>query len=211
MPTHGSSRFRRPRWRDPRVLIGAVLVLASLLGTWYVVRAAARTTTVWAAGTPLVPGAVIAPEDLVPLEVRLPEGESAAAYIPSATRIPEGSTVLSAVRKGELLPAGSLASPDSLAGRVMALAAADALPAAVGAGSRVDVWATPDEDGAKPHEILRTAQVIAVTRDDGGFAADRGARIEVFVPTAALSGVLAAVGAGERLAVVAVPEPAAGR
>lgn len=200
-------RFRRPRWRDPRVLIGALLVLASLLGTWFLVRQAAHTTTVWAAAQPLVPGDVISADDLVPVDVRLPDGEQ--VYIPADTRIPDGSTVMSGVKPGELVPAGSLISPQSMAGRVMALSIADALPAAIGPGSRVDVWAAADEDGSKPHQILKAVNVIDVKRDDGGFAGDRGSRLEAFVPSESLSGVLGAIAAEERLAVVSIPEPAA--
>src|SRR5690625_7735648 len=48
-------RLTRPRWRDPRLLIGAVLVLVSLVATTTLVRAVAETTRVWAAAENLVP------------------------------------------------------------------------------------------------------------------------------------------------------------
>lgn len=199
-------RLRRPRWRDPRVIIGAVLVLAALLGTWQVVRAAGQTTTVWAAKSALVPGSVIGEADIVAVEVRLPEGSS--AYVVTEKKLPSGTTVSAPVRAGELIPAKSLVSPDKLQGRVMALAITDPLPAAVQSGSHVDVWAAGKEEGSTPRQILASVPVTAVKRDDGGFAAERGTRIEVFIPTDSLSDVLQSVAADQRLAVVAVPDAA---
>ena len=101
-----------------------------------------------------------------------------------------------------------LGSPDQLAGRVMALAVPDALPAAVRPGSAVDVWATDaDADPVDPREILTAVDVIAVDRDTGDFATGDQV-IEIFVPNRQVGDVMRALAEEHHLSVVSVPEPA---
>lgn len=205
--TRHAERLRAPRWRDPRLVIGAIIVLLSVLGTWVVVTQVAATTTVWAAARPLVPGSVLSAEDVVATEIRM--SGDAAVYLSAEQQIPEGATVLAAVGTGELLPASQLGSPDQLAGRVMALAVPDAVPAAVRAGGKIDVWATDqDADPVDPLEILTAVDVIAVDRESSDFSALAGQRIEIFVPNQHVGAVTRALAAEHHLAVVAVPQSA---
>lgn len=205
LPPRPADRLRAPRLRDPRLVIGALIVLVSVLGTWFVVTRVAATTTVWAASRPLVPGSVLVPDDLVATEVRMGDP---GVYLSADAAIPEGATVLAAVGAGELVPASQLGSPDQLAGRVMALAVPDALPAAVRPGSAVDVWATDaDADPVDPREILTAVDVIAVDRDTGDFATGDQV-IEIFVPNRQVGDVMRALAEEHHLSVVSVPEPA---
>ncbi|MCX0276102.1 hypothetical protein NLM24_36635 [Nocardia zapadnayensis] len=201
-----ADRLRAPRLRDPRLVIGALLVLLSVLGTWFVVTRVADTTTVWAAARPLVPGGVLVPDDLVATEIRM-SGDPG-VYLSADAAIPEGATVLAAVAPGELVPASQLGSPDQLAGRVVALAVPDALPAAVRPGGAVDVWATdPEADPVDPREVLTAVDVIAVDRETGDFSTGDQV-IEIFVPNSRLGDVMRALAEDHRISVVAVPEAA---
>lgn len=198
-------RFRRPRLRDPRVIVGAILVLASVLGTWTIVNRAAHTIHVWAAATTLVPGSTIAEGDLTSAEVNMPA--YAGAYLSADDAAPIGSTVLRTVRSGELLPASEVGSVRQLAGRVLSLTLSTALPEAVAKGGQVDVWAADGRaDDVKPRQILDGVDVIKADHEARGFGATQGARIEVFVPNDKLSAVLVAQTSGFDIAVVAVPE-----
>jgi hypothetical protein len=202
--SHGTPRFSRPRLRDPRVLIGVVLVLASVLGTWFIVRQAAQTTRVWAAAHVLVPGAVLAEGDLTATEVSLPG--NAGAYLSAHDAAPIGSTVLRSVGAGELVPAGQLGSQEQLQGRLLSLDLSESLPQAVTAGSRVDIWAADsDAETVEPKEILSGIDVVNADHSAGGFAQASGARLEVFVPTDKLSQILAAQASGHRISAVSVP------
>ncbi|NYL94127.1 flagellar biosynthesis protein FlgA, partial [Salmonella enterica subsp. enterica serovar Typhimurium] len=42
-------RLRRPRWRDPRLLVGLMLVLASIAGVVALVASSQRTAAYWTA------------------------------------------------------------------------------------------------------------------------------------------------------------------
>ncbi len=43
------ARLKRPSWKDPRLLVGLLLVLASVAGVVFLVGSADRTTEVYAA------------------------------------------------------------------------------------------------------------------------------------------------------------------
>ena len=78
-------RLRRPRWKDPRLIIGIVLVVASvLMGALLVSRLSATTPVLVARGT-IVPGEEIDPDQLTTVELRL--GEQEAMYVLSLIHI----------------------------------------------------------------------------------------------------------------------------
>lgn len=199
-------RLMRPRWRDPRLLIGAVLVLVSLVATTTLVRAVAETTRVWAAAENLVPGGELTADSFVPIEVKLPASEG--EYIPADSQIEPGTTVRAVVGTGELVPVSSLVALSDLSGRVVSVDVSSALPAAVGSGSRVDVWAT-DARAAEveaPSAILEGADVLSVDRGGGDFASPGAARIEVYVPDGRIGEVIRALASGHHISVVVVPD-----
>lgn len=200
-----AERLRPPRWRDPKLIIGALIVAASVLGTWFIVNQAANTMTVWTAARPLVPGHAITADDLSATEVRMSEAEE--HYLPTSTEIPAGATVLSSIAPGELIPASQIGTADQLAGRVIALEVPGGLPGQVDAGSTIDLWGTDTriEDG-EPELILSGVAVISVDRDSGGFAGANSNRIEVFVPTDDIDAVLSALAGEHHISVAAVPE-----
>lgn len=200
-----AERLRPPRWRDPKLIIGALIVALSILGTWFVIKQAADTMTVWSASRPLVPGHTIGPDDLTASEVRM--SEAAEHYLPTSTEIPAGSTVLAAIAPGELIPASQIGTAEQLAGRIIAVDVPGGLPSQVAAGSTIDLWGTDTraEDSA-PELILSTVAVISVDRDAGGFTGASTSRLEVFVPTADIDTVLAALAGEHHISVAAVPE-----
>lgn len=198
-------RLARPRWRDPRLLIGAVLVLVSLIATTTLVRAVAETTRVWAAAENLVPGAELSDQALIPVEVKLPV--SASSYISAASSIEPGTTVRAVVAAGELVPLSSLVALADLSGRVVSVDVSSALPAAVGSGSSVDIWAT-DARAAEveaPSAILSRVDVLSVDRGGRDFTSSGSARIEVYVPDGQIAEVVRAQAVGHHISVVAVP------
>ena len=200
-----SPRFTLPRMRDPRVLVGIILVIVSLLGTWAVVTRVADTITVWAASKPLASGSTIDQDSLTAVEVRLPDTEE--KYVRADQSSPVGMTVTGAVAAGELVPASVLVDPAHLDGRVIALDIPGSLPQAVQTGAFVDVWATDvKDDEAKPIEVLSRAHVHAVGRDEGGFTSTADTRIEIFVPNGKLEHVLEVIATDHRVSIVAYPK-----
>ncbi|WP_166971040.1 SAF domain-containing protein [Brevibacterium atlanticum] len=205
-----SKRIRRPKWTDARLLVGAMLVVLAVVATYLLVDSANSTTRVWASARALVPGEVLDPADLTVAEVNL--ADLGSRYLSAEAALPEGSSVRSVVAAGELLAASTVAPLSELKGRVVAIDVAGSVPSVVDAGSLVDVWSQPeqnglDDDGTEPEQIVDSAPVAQITRDVGSFGVGDGARIEVFVGTADLPAVLAALDGRSVLSVVGAPSP----
>lgn len=218
-------RLRRPGWRDPRLLVGLVLVAASVaLGGW-AVGAAARTVPVYAAVGPLVPGQALDAGSLAVREVRL--DAAADAYLSAAEPLPTGLVVQRTVADGELVPRSALGEVDALELRPVAVPVEGVLPSGLVAGAVVDLWFVPEGGGAavpagagsgsagesgapgaapaQPVALAEALTVAEVGEPDGAFAVGGTTTVHVLVPLDRLTTVLGATAAEGDLQVVVVP------
>lgn len=139
-------RLGRPRWLDPRVIGGVLLVVAAIVIGSRVIAASSRTTPVWAAEHELAAGTVVTAGDLRAVDVNL--GPAGPLYL-AASADPIGQTLNTRVRPGELLPAAALGAP--AAGRVVVIPVAAAkFPPGVGHGSVIDLYLTVDGKNGQP-------------------------------------------------------------
>lgn len=174
-------RGRRPAWKDPRVLVGALVVVACAVLGAIVMSGGASTTSVWSASRDLAAGADLSAADLVPVDVAL--GDSSAAYAEVAAGMPSGRLAVP-LSAGELLPVSAMTS-DAAADTRLITVPVEPLhgPIALAAGQRVDVWATPQESldagTVQPSLVLAGALVASVTVDESGATGDAGVVLEV--------------------------------
>jgi hypothetical protein len=192
---------RRPFWGDARFALGIVLIAASVAGVWGVVSAARQTTPVYAAARTLVPGDAVTAGDLRVVEVAL--GQAEAAYL-TPEGLTAGAVVTRTVPEGELVPQAAVGDASTLRTTNVVIRSAVDVPAAVTAGSTVEVWAAPlieRGDYDVPRILVADAVVASVTRDDsaiGGTAAS----VELVIPRAEVTATLAALADGSVLSVV---------
>lgn len=204
MASAPAMRLRRPRWKDPRLLIGVALVITSILLGGLLVARLSATTPVLAARVPLVPGERIAAEDLVTVEVRL--GESAALYVSDPAQLPEGAIVAQGVGEGELLPVAAVGQSGGEAElRPVVVPVAGIVAQSVAPGSLVELWRVGD--GAEGGEAAELIVERAVVRriDEGSTLGMRSQSVEVLVPRAQLAEVLEVLAREDRLEVIGVP------
>jgi hypothetical protein len=177
-----ATRHRVSAWRDPRLLVGVVLVAGSgLLGATLLSDDA--TVAVWATRDAVAAGEPVRADALVRREVRFADQADADRYVSAGDPLPAGATLSRDVGRGELLPRAAIApDPEAPAVEVPLRVAVEALPATVRTGSVVDVWVTPSPDratatGPEPAAqlVLRDVRVLAVSRGGGalGAAAER--------------------------------------
>lgn len=203
LPRPLAVRMNRPGWRDPRLLLGLVLVGGSvLLGSW-LLGDAARTTPVLVAREALVPGDRLDAAAVEVQEVRLPD---AARYL--APRDVDGQVVVRTVGPGEVVPRAAVAAEGDLEVRAIGVDVTRAAPGVV-AGALVDLWfvPAPDPGGAPagaPRALASGLVVADVAQDDTAFAVGRAVTVHVLVPTGTLPDVLAALAADGTVEVVAV-------
>ncbi|NDO91327.1 hypothetical protein [Cellulosimicrobium composti] len=208
-----AARLRRPGWRDPRLLVGVVVVALSVaLGSW-AVSSAARTVDVYAAGTALTPGTPVTAADLRTVEVRL--GAQTDRYVLVEDGLPDEAVVLRTVAPGELVPAAALGAAADLAVRAVAVPVSTGLSDRIVAGAAVDVWHVPAEAGAAPggDPVAETAEpqllvsgvtVAEVDEGSGTLVVGGPVTVHLLVGADDLPGVLAAVAGDGTIALVPV-------
>ena len=193
-------RLRRPRWKDPRLIVGIVLVLASVL-----ISRLSETTPVLVARSPLVPGDPIRPESLSTVEIRL--GEQVGAYVGSIDAIPDGAVTTRAVDAGELLPISALGQSADVPLRPVVIPVDSAVAESVVIGATVELWHTSPGPSQGDRASARMLVPDAVVRriDEGSSLGMRSMAVEVLVPAADLASVLEVLGEDGRLDVIGVP------
>jgi len=194
----------RPAWREPRFLLGIVLVVVAVLGVAGLVTASDRTVQVYAARHALAAGDSVAASDLVGVRVRL--GKAASAYLRSTPQ--EGTVVTRTVAAGELVPVGALGAASAQRETSVVISIDGELPAAVDAGASVDVWsaaATGKSTGTAkfgaPRVLVPDATVVRVVQDSGLGQAS-GVAVEVRVPKDATAELLESLANGDDITVL---------
>lgn len=217
LPTPTAARVRRPTWRDPRLVLGIVLVAGSVaLGSW-AVSTAGRTVAVYAAAGPLTPGETLDLGALRTVDVRLGAGED--AYFVAGEAVPEGLVALRVVGEGELVPRSAVGDPADLAVRPVAISVTGGLSDRVTDGALVDVWFVPDASSTRgagavgadespapepPRELVGQVVVAQVAEASGSLVTGGATTLHVLVPTDSLPEVLGALAAEGEIAVVPV-------
>ena len=202
-------RVRRPRWKDPRLSIGILLVLVSVIAGALIAGRLAETTAVMAVRHSVVPGDVIRAEDLTSVDVRL--GETAGLYIAAADEIPEGAVITQPLQAGELLAHSDVGQPDDVALRPIIVPVDSVVAESVAPGARVELWRTSIAPGGSPGEE-KTAQAALLHEDavvrrvdaESSLGLTRGS-VEVLVPREAVGPILEAIAEDGRIDVVGVP------
>jgi hypothetical protein len=142
-----ATRSQSPGWRDPRLVVGVVIVAVCVLLGARVLAGADDTVAVWSLRHDVPAGTTIDRDDLVVARVHF-TGAGADRYVPAAAMPDPGSTATHDLGAGELLPRSAVATQDRAGLVEVPLSVApDDLPASVRQGATVDVWVTPKVPG----------------------------------------------------------------
>ena len=173
-------RLEGRRWRDPRLIAGIILVLASAVGITWAVNAADDRVAVWAVDTDIPAGAPVRSDDVRVVEVQVPD---VGAYW-AASKPLEGELIADRdLAADELLTRSGVTTTAQQNLRNVTLPVLrHQMPADLDVGRRVDVYVVErgvsgEPDGA-PRLVLRNAIVAAV---DGGSGAFGGTSLEIGV------------------------------
>lgn len=183
-----AQRSRRPGWRNPRLLLGLLLVAGSVVVGARLMAAADDTVGVWAVARDLPAGATLGQGDLERRAIRFPDAPTADSYLAAEDDLPAGTTLNRDLAAGELLPRAAVAEeagPELV--EVPISVAVDDLPATVRQGSVVDIWVAPKVaavGGPKPTAapVLTEVVVVAVPRASSTLAPESTRQVIVGVP-----------------------------
>jgi hypothetical protein len=180
--TSAGARLKKPSWKDPRLLVGLLLVLASVVGVVSLVGAADQTTDVYVAREAIAVGERLTADNTARAKVRL--GELEELYISGEAGLPDGLVAVQRIGKDQLLPKDSLGKPDQLDRKPVAITIDEPLPDQALAGSRVDVWvAQPDTRNgfSEPSMLLPGAEIAQVTPGSTALGSSRSTVLMVLV------------------------------
>jgi hypothetical protein len=188
---------------DPRLVIGIVLVVASIAGVYALVAAADRTTDVFVARGALVVGQSVDRGELSIASVRL--GAQTEKYL-TADDMPDGGLVMTrSVPAGELIPDSAVAAASEADLATVVVSVSGRLPERIESGSVVDLWSARaiGQDGFDaPAVLVPGATVARVVEADGLISSDRGQSVEVLVPRSKVAAVLEAVSNDDAISIV---------
>ncbi|MGV8877322.1 MAG: hypothetical protein ACOH1K_07410 [Rhodoglobus sp.] len=194
---------------DPRLAIGIVLVVASILGVVTLVATADDSIEVYAASSTLTPGDRVTGGDLVLRSVKL--NESSKFYLAQGELPAEGFVATRPIGAGELIPASSLGSIEGLSLTAVVVSPQSGLAETVEPGASVDVWASAqNEDGGygAPGVIISGATVVRLIEEDSLVSSARGSALELLVPRSRVARLLEAMANGDALSVIPANLPA---
>lgn len=208
--TPRARRLRRPGWTDARLVVGALLVLLSVLGGARLVASMDDTIPVYAAARPLLPGQEVGGGDVVPVDVR--PGEPMEHYVDATQPLRPGTFVLRQVPAGELVPAAALGSARQAQDKTVIVPVDPAASSTLAVGTVVDVWVSrrdPGEVGVRylePELLLEQAVVAAVPADSAalGMGVGRSA-VQIVVPADQVGPVISSVDQEARVTLVPAP------
>ncbi len=190
-----AQRLHGSRWKDPRLWIGVVLVLASVVVGARLLAAADDTVSVWALSDDLAAGSAVDAGDVSVVDVHFDSSAAAERYVSADDPLPSGMHLTRDVGAGELLATSALsADPDSAPAQLPLAVAPAGMPSDLAAGDRADLWAVPTDDNpAAPTMVLDGVTVVSVsTAGPGGVGSQR--QVLVTIPTTAdIARVLAAL------------------
>ncbi|MFX1818786.1 hypothetical protein PV768_03235 [Pseudarthrobacter sp. CC4] len=198
-----AARLKRPSWKDPRLLVGVLLVLVSVAGVVFLVGSADRTTEVYAARDGIAVGERLTRDNVVRAKVRL--GETEEQYITAESGIPEGVVAVQRIGKDQLVPRASLGSVDQLDRKPVALTIEETLPTQAVAGARVDVWvAQPDARNgfSEPKLLLPGAEIAEVTSGSTALGSSKTTVLMVLVEDGQMPALLGAQANEAKISVV---------
>jgi hypothetical protein len=201
--TATGARLKRPSWKDPRLLVGVLLVLASVIGVISLVGSADKTTDVYAARDSIAVGEKLSPENVVLAKVRL--GETEEHYLTVESGLPEGLVAVQRVGKNQLIPRDSLGKVDALDRKPVTVTIEESLPDQAVAGTRVDVWvALPDARNgfSEPKLLLPGAEIAQVTPGSTALGSSRNTEVMVLVADNQMPALLGAQANQAKISVV---------
>lgn len=199
----GVARLKKPSWKDPKLLVGILLVLASVVGVISLVGAADQTAEAYTAREPIAVGEKLTADKLNRVKVRL--GDVEQHYLTPATGVAEGLVAAQRIGKDHLVPRGSLGQPDSQGRKPVAVTVEEALPAQAVAGSRVDVWvALPDDRNgfSQPSLLLPGAEIAQITPGSTALGSARSTVVMVLVQDGQMPDLLGAQANKAKISVV---------
>ena len=195
--------IRRPG-QTKYVTLAIALISLSITGVWLTIEANDQTAEYLVAAVALPAGSPVGDASVGKVSANL--GTSAANYILEG-QLPKGAYLLGPVVAGQLITKSQLASAVLDSRSPVVIESKMPIAAGIKPGSSVDVWVSKRLENnafATPVAIVLAAEVAQVIEPSGMFASAVPS-VELWVPSAAVSPILAAISSQDSISLVLRP------
>jgi hypothetical protein len=210
LPEPTAKRLQRPSWRDPRLLVGIVLVLLGTAVGARIIATADDTVPMYAAATAIRPGDHLTSDNLRRVDVQL--GNETSRYLSARSAVPDDSYALRDIPEGELVPASAVGNGGAVAVQPVTVEVDASAARALPPNAVVDVWVSPRDPQSTQERYLDARLAIErvtvnpVNQDSGRFgAASSTMAVQLRVPRDKVAEVIAAMDKQSRFTLVPVP------
>ncbi len=190
---------------DARLLVGLILVTASIAAVVGIVGAADDGEHILVAPRALTAGEQLDVDDFEVRRVSL--GVEAHGYARPSDLPGEGVVMSRALGSGELVPLAALGDARGPSKTTVVVSLSTPMGATVRAGDALDLWSAPAVEAGRfgaPVVIASDAQLVRSVADEGIVARDGGGRIELLVARRDVARILHALANGDALSAVPV-------
>lgn len=188
VPSPKASRQSRPKWLDPKLFLGLLLVLGSMALGARIIGQADQTDTVLVAAEDIAKNAPVTADSFAEIDIRFTD-DSVQRYVGPGSDF-TGARSTRVIKAGELVPRSAITNKKAPNLKDIPLPIANTrLPADAGAGDRVDVWLqardadTPQkkEDPPAPVPGLLALENVLLLNAPDGESVGAGAAVTIRV------------------------------
>jgi len=167
-----ASRLALPRWLDPKLLLGLLLVIVAMLLGARVFASADDTVAVYQVKAAMFTGDPLTADSVSVTRVHFAEGLVADNYVNAAQPLPTGQVVNHDLRAGEMLTQGSVAPKAQTPTVELSVPISTGDISLVTKNSRIDVIVVPNSTTGTarvaPTKVLSNVLVTSVPGGSGG-------------------------------------------
>jgi hypothetical protein len=166
-----ASRLALPRWADPKLLFGVLLVIVAMLLGARVFAMADNTVEIYAVKADMKTGDVLEGSSVVPVRVRFTGADNANAYVSATETIPTAMKITHDLRAGEFLPRSAFAATTTEQLLDMAIPVKDEAIPPLGTGDHVNVVVSPQAASGESSDavmVLKDVPVVQAPSTGGG-------------------------------------------
>ncbi|MBM7050840.1 SAF domain-containing protein [Rothia sp. ZJ1223] len=200
-----SPRFQRPGLKDPRLLMGLLLIALSIVAVVSVVSLGNKTEPFYVATRDMAVGEEVKASDFALADVRL--AEAGQHYIPQEKTIAEGSVVTSRITSGQLVPATALAQELTDGRRTASITIDSAYASTLTPGKHVDIWIATKAQGTTttyndPEVVMEAAEVSTISNEESLIGGTGKSAVQLLVAEESLSAILKAINNEDKINLV---------
>lgn len=212
-----SMRMHKPGFKDPKLIVGLILILISIAGVIGIIRINNQTYTYYTAKNDISIGQKITPDMLIEKQVNL--GDSKDRYL-SREQLESGKYI--AVRQipaGELISSASAHENIQERRRLVTVTLDRGIASALKAGERVDIWVissgkekqkVPEGEGknedneSEQKPLVQNAEISTIAVDEGVLGANGHANVQLWIESEKLPDILHAMSSETKITLVPI-------